>query len=272
MLKALENLGARTVETLEATGNFGVFAAKTLAGFAAAAVSPRRWRGLPHHMFSIGVMSVPMVMLTGLFVGMVLAVGSFNNFAALGMAEKIGGLINGAVVKEVGPVLAATMLAGRVGGALTAELGTMRVTEQIDALRVMGTDPIRQLSVPRFLGCFLMIPFLTAYTDIAGMVGGYVIVVGYFGVGSEDYINNCFVLTYVYDVWTGLAKSLFFGATIGLVSCYKGFHCGPGAAGVGRACTEAFVASFAAVLAENFLLAVISKELWDALGGEKSTF
>jgi phospholipid/cholesterol/gamma-HCH transport system permease protein len=270
MRAAVERLGGRVFDVVAAVGDFAVFSFWTLVWFAVGIFDPRSWRLLPRQMYQLGVLSVPMVLLTGGFVGAVLAVGSFENFNALGMAERLGTLINGAVVKEIGPVLAATMLAGRVGGALTAELGTMRVTEQIDALRVMGTDPIRYLSVPRFWCCFLMIPFLTAYTDLTGIFGGYVIVVGVYGISPAEYMYNGFQVT-VFEVFVGLVKSLFFGATIGLVSCYKGFNCGQGAEGVGRACTEAFVVSFAAVLAENFVLALIAKEVFVTLYGVQSS-
>jgi phospholipid/cholesterol/gamma-HCH transport system permease protein len=254
---------------LEAVGEFAIFAGRTLAGFFASLLNPRSWRLLPAQMYAIGVLSVPVVMITGLFVGMVLAAQAYAQFASLGMETHLGILVNIAVVRDLGPVLAATMLAGRVGGAVTAELGTMRVTEQIDALRVMGTDPIRYLSVPRFFSCFLMVPVLTAYTDITGIMGGYIVAVKIYSVSADQYTGIGFAATEFWDLSTGLVKSLVFGATIGLFSCYKGFTCGPGAGGVGKACTESFVLSFVAILVENFLLAIFFKEIYDGIWGYK---
>jgi phospholipid/cholesterol/gamma-HCH transport system permease protein len=252
---------------LVAVGEFTEFAVKTIGGFFASLIRPRTWRLLPPQMYIVGVLSVPVVVITGVFVGMVLAVQAYAQFASLGMESHLGILVNVAVVRELGPVLAATMLAGRVGGAVTAELGTMRVTEQIDALRVMGTDPIRYLSVPRFWSCFLMVPVLTAYTDITGILGGWLVAVKIYNVPAEQYTSIGFMNTELWDLSTGLAKSFFFGATIGLFSCYKGFTCGPGAGGVGKACTEAFVLSFVAILVENFLLAIFFKEIYDGIWG-----
>jgi len=269
MTNGLAKLGGAIVGAVASFGDFIHFSAQALEGFALSLVNPRTWRLLPAQFLTIGVLSVPVVLITGLFVGMVLGVQTYAQFAQLGLASQLGAMINSSVVRELGPVLAATMLAGRVGGAVTAELGTMRVTEQIDALRVMGADPIRYLTVPRFWACFVMIPLLTAYTDIAGVIGGYLVVVGIYKVGPEDYIHFGLTGTEVFDMATGLVKSCFFGATIGLVSCYKGFNCKPGAAGVGRACTEGFVLSFVAILAEDFFLAVFFKELYEGIWGVK---
>ena len=218
-------------------------------------------------MYEIGNRSVPVVMITGAFVGMTLAVQSFSQFEGVGLQDRLGSLINISVVKELGPVLAAMMLAGRVGGALTAELGTMRVTEQIDALRAMGTDPIKYLVVPRFLACMILTPFLTVYADVMGVLGGYGITVWYFGVNSESYWRFSAQVVEKWDVLIGLAKGLFFGGSIAMISCYKGFHCEPGARGVGKACTEAFVGSFLSILVLDFVLAVIFKAIYEAIYG-----
>jgi phospholipid/cholesterol/gamma-HCH transport system permease protein len=214
-------------------------------------------------MFEIGTKSVPVIMITGAFVGMTLAVQSYSQLKGVGLQDRMGTLINLAVVKGLGPVLAALMLAGRVGGALTAELGTMHVTEQIDALRAMGTDPIKHLVVPRFLACMLLTPFLTVYADCMGMLGGYVISVWHFGINSEAYWYFSASGVEKWDVFVGLTKGVFFGASIALISCFKGFHCGRGAQGVGRACTEAFVYSFISILILYFAFTVIFKALYE---------
>ena len=214
-------------------------------------------------MFEIGFKSAPVLMITGAFVGMTLAVQSYAQLKGVGLQSRIGVLINLTVVKELGPVLAAVMMAGRVGGALTAELGTMRVTEQIDAVRAMGSDPIRYLVWPRFLACVLLAPILTIYTDIMGVIGGYVVSVWHFGVNSEAYWSFSADGVEKWDLLVGIFKSVFFGASIALISCFKGFNCERGARGVGKACTEAFVYSFIAILFLNFLLAVFTRSLYE---------
>jgi len=213
-------------------------------------------------MYEIGTKSVPVIMVTGAFVAMTLAVQSYAQLKNMGVEERLGSLINISVVKELGPVLAACMLAGRVGGALTAELGTMRVTEQIDAIRAMGSDPIRYLVWPRFLACVLLTPILTLYADVMGVLGGYAICVWHFKINSEAYWRFSADIVENWDILVGFSKGLFFGAGIALISCYKGFHCDRGAHGVGRACTEAFVSSFLAILILNFVLAVITKAIY----------
>jgi len=144
---------------------------------------------------------------------------------------------------------------------LTAELGTMRVTEQIDAVRAMGASPIRFLVAPRVLACLLLTPFLTVFCDLMGVLGGYFISVLIYGVSSVGYWQHSAVSIDNWDVLTGLVKSLFFGGAISLISCYKGFHCRPGAEGVGRATTESFVASFIAILVLDFFLAVLMQAI-----------
>jgi phospholipid/cholesterol/gamma-HCH transport system permease protein len=257
---------------LDEWGRFCVFAGQVvvkllsrgriLSGRASAARA-RVWA----QMYEIGNKSVPVVMITGAFVGMTLAVQSYSQFKGVNLEDRLGSLINISVVKELGPVLAAMMLAGRVGGALTAELGTMKVTEQIDALRAMGADPIRYLVAPRFLACMVLTPFLTIYADFMGVMGGYVITVWHFGVNSEAYWRFSADMVEKWDVFIGLTKGVFFGATIALIGCFKGFNCRPGAHGVGKACTEAFVCSFLIILALDFVLAIVFKTIYDTIWG-----
>jgi phospholipid/cholesterol/gamma-HCH transport system permease protein len=157
------------------------------------------------------------------------------------------------------------MLAGRVGSAIAAELGTMRVTEQIDALRSLGADPIQYLVVPRFLACCLMIPLLTAVGDSTGILSGWIMAVQMFHVNSFHYWYHSQVYVSGYDVFCGLFKSVFFGAAIAVVSCHRGFRCGSGAQGVGQAATQAFVLSFAAILALDFILGIFLLSLYYVL-------
>ncbi len=266
----IEALGAKAVEDLSDLGRFGRFAWRSILAsswsIARTATYPLIWT----QMNIIGVRSVPVVMITGAFVGMILAVMAYDQLAGMGLEEHLGVLINVSVVKELGPVLTAVMLAGRVGGALTAELGTMNVTEQIDAVRSMGTDPVRYLAVPRLLACLLLTPALIIYADLLGVLGGYFIGVIQFGINSHAYWSFSAYGVELWDVAVGVAKGFFFGAAIAVISCYKGFTCKEGAHGVGQACTEAFVASFISILALDFALAVIFKAIYNTFWPLKS--
>ncbi len=211
-----------------------------------------------------------MVMITGLFVGAVLAVQTVQQFKAMGMIGRMGTIVNLSVLRELGPVLAGIMLAGRVGGGLTAELGTMRVTEQIDALRAMGTDPISVLVVPRFLAVVFLIPILALYTSFMGILGGYVISVHLYGANAAEFWTNATDTVHIYDIFYGPIKCFFFGAVMSLVCCYKGFRCAAGAAGVGRACTESFVASCMAILGLDFFLGMALNTIIEMVWGVQS--
>ncbi len=192
-----------------------------------------RWSVLVPNFYAIGVSSVPVVAITGTFIGMVLAVQAHSQFAMMGLATRLGSVINISLVKELGPVLAATMLAGRVGSSMSAELGTMRVTEQIDALTALGTNPIHYLVVPRFLACFLLIPLLTLMADFMGVIGGAVVSTQLLMVDSFAYWQHSREYVGGLDLLAGVFKSFFFGAAIALISCHRGFHsrrgrgCGP---------------------------------------------
>jgi phospholipid/cholesterol/gamma-HCH transport system permease protein len=222
--------------------------------------------------YQIGVLSVPVVVVTGGFIGMVLAVQTYDQLHLMRLDTQLGAVINLSLVRELGPVLAATMLAGRVGSAMAAEIGTMRVTEQIDALRALGADPIQYLVVPRFLGCCLLIPLLSALADLTGVISGWFISTQIFGINEFHYWLHSRMTVSAYDVYCGLLKSMFFGAAIAIVSCHRGFHCSAGAQGVGRAATQAFVLSFGAILVLDFVLAIFLNDfyyvIWpSALGG-----
>jgi phospholipid/cholesterol/gamma-HCH transport system permease protein len=215
--------------------------------------------------FAVGVRSIPVVGITGLFIGMVLAVQSYSEFAAMGMQTRLGGIINVSVVRELGPVLAATMLAGRIGSSIAAELATMRITEQIDALACLGTNPIHYLAVPRFLACVLLIPLLTIVANFMGVMGGALICIRIYHVDAHHYWTNTEGYIHLWDITTGLIKPTCFGATIGIISCYRGFSSRAGAEGVGRAATEAFVSAFVAIMVLDFLLAMFLNELHDVI-------
>jgi phospholipid/cholesterol/gamma-HCH transport system permease protein len=257
----IADLGALVVHGLRVLGDVTVFAFRTLSWMFTRL--PRRETLLPCF-YQIGVLSLPVVALTGTFIGMILAVQSHAEFRALGLETRMGAVINLSLVRELGPVLAATMLAGRVGSAMAAELGTMRVTEQIDALASMGANPIYHLVVPRFLACLLLIPSLTIMADFMGVAGGYFYSVYLLqpGVDWFHYWDNTQRFVGTYDLFAGVFKSLFFGAAIALVSCHRGFHCAPGAEGVGRAATDAFVSSFVLILIINLFLGILLKSVY----------
>ncbi len=217
---------------------------------------PRRETIFPNF-YQIGVLSLPVIALTGTFIGMVLVAQSYEHFRVLGMQTQLGAVINMSLVRELGPVLAATMLAGRVGSSMAAELGTMRVTEQIDALESMGANPIHYLVVPRFLGCLVLIPTLVVMADFMGVVGAYYYGVHLKGIDSHHYLENSKNFVGNFDLFVGVFKSLFFGAAIALIACHRGFNCDPGAEGVGRAATTSFVYSFVVILMLDLLLGIV---------------
>ncbi len=258
----LETTGAKTVNAIASTGRFSRFVGRTLVCSMVTGVQPKTYPLIWTQMNVIGVRSVPVIMITGAFVGMVLAVNAYDQLAGMGLEERLGVLINIAVVKELGPVLAAIMLAGRVGGALTAELGTMNVTEQISAVKSMGTDPIKYLVVPRVLACLLLTPFLIIYADLMGILGGYFVSVIQLDINSAAYWQYSAAGVELWDLNIGVVKGFFFGVVIAMISCYKGFNCKEGAQGVGEACTEAFVGSFISILVLNFIFALLAKAIY----------
>lgn len=247
------DFGAVLIDWTRGLGNIAVFSLQTFRWMFTRL--PRRETWLPSF-YQIGVLSLPVVALTGTFIGMVLVVQSYVQFRNLHLEGKLGAVINMSLVRELGPVLAATMLAGRVGSAMAAELGTMRVTEQIDALITMGANPIHYLVVPRFLGCLMLIPALTIMADFMGVVGASFYAVFLLGIDAYHYFENSQRFVSNFDLFVGVFKSLYFGAAIALIACYRGFNCEPGAEGVGRAATAAFVYSFVVILLLDLLLGI----------------
>lgn len=255
----IADLGQLVIELIRSLGNVTLFGFMTLSWLITRL--PRRETILPSF-YSIGVLSLPVVALTGTFIGMVLAVQSYAQFRMMNLETRLGAVINMSLVRELGPVLAATMLAGRVGSAMAAELGTMRVTEQIDALASMGANPIQYLAVPRFLGCLVLIPTLTIMADFMGVVGGAFYSIVILGIDSHHYWENSQQFIGAFDLFSGVFKSLFFGAAIAVISCHRGFYCDPGAEGVGRAATGAFVNSFVTILIIDLFLNIILESIY----------
>jgi len=203
---------------------------------------------------SIGVGSLTVVVLTGLFTGAVLALQSGISLDQFGAREEVGRLVGASMVKELGPVLTALMVTGRVGSGIAAELGSMQVTEQVAALRALGTDPVRKLVVPRVLAGLLMVPALTAISNGVGMIGAWFIAVAQLRVASSVYWNSVWYGLYMEDVWMGLLKPFFLAFVIVTIACHVGLRTSGGTQGVGRATTRAVVAGSVAVLAVDFFV------------------
>ena len=246
-------VGAQALTAVAVFGGMTIFFGQTLSWL----FSSRPSRSLIFaSLEQIGVRSLPVVALTGGFIGMVLAIQSYYQFSAFGMENRLGLMITLSMYRELGPVLAATMLAGRVGSSIAAEIGTMKVTEQIDALASMGASPIQHLVVPRFIACLLMIPPLTVAAIATGVLGGGLYCIFVFGIDPYFYFQNARDGAMVWDLAYGVIKSFFFGAAIAIIACYRGFNSGAGAEGVGRAATIAFVQSFVTILVLDLILSV----------------
>jgi phospholipid/cholesterol/gamma-HCH transport system permease protein len=258
----LSGMGAFTHNAVSALGDWSIFSGRTLAWMVRRRPSPATI--LPNFYY-VGVRSVPVIAITGTFIGMVLAVQSYSQFSQFGLASRLGAIINVSIVRELGPVLAATMLAGRVGSAIAAELATMRVTEQIDALACLGVNPIHYLVVPRFLACVFLIPLLTIFGNFMGVMGGALICTRVYNIDAHHYWTHAQGYIGIWDISTGLIKPMFFGAAIALISSHRGFNSQAGAEGVGRAATQSFVISFVAILVLDFFLAMFLNDLHDRI-------
>jgi phospholipid/cholesterol/gamma-HCH transport system permease protein len=215
---------------------------------------PYYFRDIVEQLDSIGVGSMTVVLLTGMFTGMVLALQSGLTLDQFGARSMVGRLVSASMVKELGPVLTALMVAGRVGSGIAAELGSMMVTDQIAALRALGTDPIRKLVLPRILAGLFMVPFLTCISVAVGLTGAWLITITQLKVASSVYWNSVVMGLYIQDVWMGLIKPFFLGFAIVSIGCHVGLRTRGGTQGVGRSTTNAVVAGSVAVLVVNFLV------------------
>jgi phospholipid/cholesterol/gamma-HCH transport system permease protein len=211
-------------------------------------------RDIVEQLDAIGIGSLTVVVLTGLFTGMVLALQSGLTLDQFGARSVVGRLVGASMVKELGPVLTALMVTGRVGSGIAAELGSMAVTDQIAALRSLGTDPIRKLVVPRVIAGTIMVPALTVVSDAVGMVGGMVISVTQLKVAGTIYWSNVYEGLYLVDVWMGLIKPFVLGFALVTIACAVGLRAHGGTQGVGRATTNAVVTGSVVVLAADFLV------------------
>lgn len=254
MKRYLANLGGRFLDVLHYMGGATLLFVRTIAWIP---VPPIKRRQIAAQMKKVGVDSFPIVFLTSLFTGIVLALQSAYQMQKLQAEMYIAALVALSMIRELGPVLTALVVAGRVGASITAELGTMRVTEQIDALETMATSPIKYLVVPRFLALLVMLPLLTVYADFVGMIGGYIIGVGWLEVSSSMYMKVTWESLVYKDVFTGLAKAVVFAMIICVIACHEGMNTEGGAEGVGKSTTLSVVTSFILIIAADCLITAI---------------
>src|SRR5664280_2450505 len=223
------------------------------------------WQGLLYQVYFMGVKSQSVVLITGAFTGMVLGAQTYFQFHKVKMDTATLAVVSVSMCSELGPVLTGLMVAGRVGAAIAAELGTMRVTEQIDALRTLATHPVDYLVVPRLLALHIALPLLTAESIAFGIAAGYIVCVYLLGIDPTYLWYNMLRYTNPSEVIVGLIKALVFGGIVALVGCYKGLSCGEGAEGVGRATTEAVVYASITILISNFFLTLSLGQIFHTL-------
>ncbi|MBM5782363.1 MAG: ABC transporter permease [Pelagibacterales bacterium] len=251
MLKLLERIGSFTLENISKIGHITIFASKSIQSCFTPPFYPKM---IGRQILQIGYFSLPVVGLTAIFSGAVLALQSYSGFSRFNAESTIATVVVLSITRELGPVLAGLMVAGRVGASMAAEIGTMKVTEQIDALKTLSTSPFKYLIAPRVIAGVLMLPFLVLIADIIGVMGGYLVSVHSLGFSPGPYIANTLKFLEPIDVISGLTKAAFFGLTISLMGCYFGYNSKGGAEGVGIATTNAVVSASIIILLLNFMI------------------
>ncbi|MBI2569562.1 MAG: ABC transporter permease [Candidatus Schekmanbacteria bacterium] len=254
MVRLLNSLGATAIGALEQAGRVAtLFAQAALWLFR----PPLRLRLIFKQMEAIGVNSLPVVIITATFTGGVLALQTFAGFKRFNAESLVGAVVALSMTRELGPVLTALIVAGRAGSAIAAELGTMRVTEQIDALDSLATNPVQYLIVPRVLAGLIMLPLLSLTADALGVLGGWLVGTKLLGINPNLYVRSTFDILDINDIMSGLTKAAFFGTIIAHIGCYCGFYTGGGAEGVGRATTRSVVISSMAILIGDYFLSAL---------------
>ena len=248
-LDIVARIGRAALDACRVTGQVTLFA---VAGLSHIARPPFYGRLFGRALLEIGFMSLPVVALTAIFTGMVLALQSFTGFSRFSAEGAIANVVVLSVTRELGPVLAGLMVAGRIGAAMAAEIGTMRVTDQIDALSTLSTDPMKYLVTPRLLAGVLALPCLVVVADVLGVMGGWIIATVKLGFNSTTYLTNTLNFVQVDDVASGLVKAAVFGFIISLLGCWRGYTSRGGAEGVGAATTSAVVAASILILAFDY--------------------
>jgi phospholipid/cholesterol/gamma-HCH transport system permease protein len=253
-VRLFERIGAAILHTCEEVGQFFLLLGRT----ASWAVRPPYDGGeLVRQMVRVGVDSIPVVFLTGLFTGMVISLQTYTGFARFHAESFVGSVVALSVTRELAPVLASLMVTGRVGSSMAAELGSMRVTEQIDALVAFATEPVQYLIVPRVVAAILMMPLLVLMADAVGIGGGYLVAVNLLGANPVTYVHNSFQFLELNDLASGVIKASVFGLLLALIGCQKGYFTVGGAEGVGISTTKAVVAGSLAILLADFFLTKI---------------
>jgi phospholipid/cholesterol/gamma-HCH transport system permease protein len=247
----IELLGRSGLHTVTSLGRFGLFLSHALFWLV---VPPFRFQQLVRRVSFIGVRSLSVILLTGLFTGMVLGLQGVLMLRRVGSEAFVGPAVAISLIRELGPVLSALMVTGRAGSALAAEIGVMRITEQIDALTVMALHPMRYLVVPILVAGVIALPLLGWIFDVVGILGGYAIAAGLFGVSAGVYFGQIETFLSTTDIWVGFWKSLAFGLLVTWVATYKGYYVGHGAEGVGRATTEAVVLASVLILVLDYFM------------------
>lgn len=254
MIKILEYLGAAVIRVIEDMGQIVMI---LLSALVWTFRPPLRLGAIIKQMEFVGVKSLFVVVLTGAFTGGVFTLQSFYGFSMFGAESMVGPTVALAMTRELGPVLTALMVTGRAGSAIAAELGTMRVTEQIDALYVMAANPVKYLIVPRIIAGVAMLPLLTVISNFVGVIGGYIVGVKLLGINGGLFIGKIIEYVDMSDLMSGIIKSAIFGGILALVGCYKGFYTSGGAEGVGRATTESVVLSSVLILISDYVMTAI---------------
>ncbi len=254
-MRTLEALGASLISLCEETARFFTYLGSVLVG---SVVPPWDFREILRQMVRVGVQSIPVVFATAAFTGGVIALQTYSGFARFQAEGFVGGVVALSMLREIAPVLTALMVVARVGSSISAELGSMRASEQIDALVAMGTDPVKYLFVPRVIAGTLMLPLLTILADGVSVVGGRMLSIWILDANPQQYDYSSFAYTDARDLWSGILKATVFGTLFTLITCQKGFHASGGAEGVGRATTSGVVsASMAIVVADFFLTKLV---------------
>ncbi len=250
-MEFLAAIGRAFFVFLEATGRLALFTSRAVSHCFR---PPIYGRLLGRQMIDIGYYSLPVVGLTALFTGMVLALQSYTGFARFQAEGAVATVVVLSITRELGPVLAGLMVAGRIGAAMAAEIGTMRVTEQIDALTTLATNPMKYLVAPRLVAGLCMLPLLVIVADIIGVFGGFLVAVYKLGFNPANYLSRTWEFLQVMDVVSGLVKAAVFGFFVALMGCYHGYHSRGGAEGVGAATTNAVVSASILILVSNYLI------------------
>jgi phospholipid/cholesterol/gamma-HCH transport system permease protein len=250
-MNPLAIIGRIFLNFLASIGDLTLFAGRAIFHGMSGPFYPR---AIGRQMVDIGYYSLPVVGLTAIFTGMVLALQSYTGFSRFEAESAVATIVVLSMTRELGPVLAGLMVAGRVGASMAAEIGTMRVTEQIDALTTLSTDPFKYLVWPRLIAGLLMLPLLVLVADVIGVFGGYIVGIYKLGFGQYEYIRNTWEFLETEDVVSGLVKAAVFGFLVALMGCYQGYHSRGGAQGVGAATTKAVVSASILILTANYVV------------------